>query len=124
LFEGVENQANFAKVGAFRAGRMMSRCNLTDRLGLKETDFSYLGPRIMGILIDSAIIAYKSPIVIGKRLLKFAKGGPSAPVEATRMVAEKAELAAISVSSVASGRSLGSVVKRYRRKVEANARRL
>jgi hypothetical protein len=78
----------------------------------------------MSILVDSGVIAYKSPIVIGKRLLKFAKGGASAPVEASNAVAEKAELAAISASSLASGGSLGSVVKRYRRKVEANARRL
>lgn len=78
----------------------------------------------MGILIDSAVIAYKSPIVIGKRLFKFAIGGPSASVEAARMVTEKAELATISASSLARGRSLGSVVKRYRKKVEANARRL
>jgi hypothetical protein len=33
----------------------------------------------MGILTDSAIIAYKSPIVISKRLLKFAKGGRRQP---------------------------------------------
>jgi hypothetical protein len=78
----------------------------------------------MSIFVDSVVIAYKSPIVVGKRLLKFAKGGASAPVEATKMVAEKAELAAISASSLASGRSLGSIVKKYRRKVEANARRL
>ncbi len=32
----------------------------------------------MSIFIDSAGIAYKAPIVIGKRLLKFAKGVPSA----------------------------------------------
>ncbi len=78
----------------------------------------------MSIFTDSVIIAYKSQIVISKRLMKFAEGGPSAPLEAARMVSEKAELAAISVSSLASGRSLGSVVKMYRRKVEANARRL
>lgn len=78
----------------------------------------------MSIFVDSVVIAYKSPIVIGKRLLKFAKGGTSAPIEATKMVAEKAELAAISASSLASGRSLGSIVRKYRRKVEANARRL
>ncbi len=78
----------------------------------------------MGILTDSAIIAYKSPIVISKRLLKFAKGGRSAPAEAVRMVKEKVELAAISASSLARGRSLGSVVKKYLQKVEANARTL
>jgi len=78
----------------------------------------------MGILFDSAVIAYKSPIVIGKRLLKLAKGGPSAPQEAARMVTEKAELATNSMLSLARGRSLASVVKKYRKKVEANARRL
>jgi hypothetical protein len=78
----------------------------------------------MSIFVDSAIIAYKSPIVVGKRLLKFAKGRPSAPIEATRMVAEKAELASISLAAFVGGRSLSGIVKRYRRKVEANARRL
>jgi hypothetical protein len=78
----------------------------------------------MGILIDSAVIAYKSPIVISKRLFKFATGGRSSSAEATRMIAEKVELATVSAASLASGKSLGSVVKRYRRKVEANARRL
>ncbi len=78
----------------------------------------------MSIFVDSFVIAYKSPIVIGKRLFKFATGAPSAPSEAVGMVTEKAELAAISAASLASGRSLGSVVKMYRRKVEANARRL
>lgn len=78
----------------------------------------------MGIIKDAAVIAYKSPIVISKRLLKFAKGGPAAPIEAARMVGEKVELSAVSASSLASGNSIGSIVKRYRRKVEANARRL
>jgi hypothetical protein len=40
------------------------------------SDYGLLGATAMGILTDSAIIAYKSPIVISKRLLKFAKGGP------------------------------------------------
>jgi hypothetical protein len=78
----------------------------------------------MGIIDDSAIILYKSPIVITKRLLKFAKGGRGTPTEAARMVTEKIELAAISASSLLNGGSLESIVKRYRRKVEANARRL
>jgi hypothetical protein len=91
---------------------------------LKESPAGFPGDTVMSILFDSAVIAYKSPIVISKRLFKFARGGASAPIEAARMVTEKAELAAISASSLASGRSLKSVIKRYRRKVEANARRL
>jgi hypothetical protein len=78
----------------------------------------------MSIFEDSIVIAYKAPIVISKRLLKFAKGGRSAPIEATRMVTEKIELAAISATSLINGRSFGSVVKKYRKKVEVNARRL
>jgi hypothetical protein len=70
----------------------------------------------MGILTDSAIIAYKSPIVISKRLLKFAKGGRSAPAEAVRMGTEKVELAAISAWSLGRGRSLESVVKNTAKK--------
>jgi hypothetical protein len=78
----------------------------------------------MSIFGDSVIIAYKAPLVAGKRLLKFAKGGASAPIEATRMVTEKAELASISAASFVRGRSIAGIVKRYRRKVEANDRRL
>ncbi len=78
----------------------------------------------MSIFEDSIVIAYKAPIVISKRLLKFAKGDASAPIEATKMVVEKVELAAISATSLARGNSLASVVKKYRKKVEANARRL
>lgn len=78
----------------------------------------------MSIFIDAVVIAYKSPIVIGKRLFKFVKGSPSAPVEATRMVGEKVELAAVSASRIGSGRSIGRIVKSYRPRVEANARRL
>jgi hypothetical protein len=76
------------------------------------------------ILNDSAAIAYQSHLVIGKRFLMFARGGPSASAEMFRMFSEKTELAAISMASLASGQSLGSVVKRYRTVVEANARRL
>jgi hypothetical protein len=78
----------------------------------------------MSIFEDSIVIAYKAPIVISKRLLKFAKGDASAPIEATKMVVEKVELAAISATSLAGGNSLASVVKKYRKKVEANARHL
>ena len=78
----------------------------------------------VGILADSFVIAVKSPIVIGKRMAIFAKGGRSAKAEATTAVTEKANLAAGSTVSLASGNSLASVVKRYRQRVEANSRRL
>ncbi len=79
---------------------------------------------VVGILADSLVIAIKSPIVIGKRMAVFAKGGRPAKAEATTAVTEKAKLAASSSVSLASGKSLASVVKRYREKVESNSRRL
>ena len=78
----------------------------------------------MGILTDSLVIAIKSPVVIGKRMSIFAKGGRPAKAEARTAVTEKANLAAESTASLASGKSFASVVKRYRQKVEANAQRL
>jgi hypothetical protein len=96
---------------------------LSATIGLKERTATLRGT-IMGIVADSVVIAYKSPMVIGKRLLKFAKGGRGTPTEAARMVTEKLELAAVSVSSLASGGSWAGIVKKYRKKVEANARRL
>src|ERR1700722_17385412 len=54
----------------------------------------------MGIFADAAVIAYKSPIVIGKRLVKFARGGASGGSEAARAIREKAELAAVSATSL------------------------
>ncbi len=78
----------------------------------------------MSIFTDLIVIAYESPTVVSKRLFKFAAGGAAAPDEATKMVWEKAELALISGWALASGQSMGSVVKMYRQTVEANARRL
>lgn len=78
----------------------------------------------MGIFADATVIAYKSPIVIGKRLVMFARGGSAGRIEASKAILEKTELAAISATSMGSDRSLSAVLKRYRKKVEANARRL
>ena len=78
----------------------------------------------MGILADTLVIAVKAPVVIGKRMAVFAGGGRPAKAEARTAVTEKVKLAASSGVSLASGKSLASIVKRYRQKVEANARRL
>ena len=78
----------------------------------------------MGILTASIVIAIKSPIVIGKRMAIFAGGGRRARVEARTAVTEKTTLAGSSAVSLIPGKSLASVVRRYRRKVEANSRRL
>ena len=78
----------------------------------------------MGILADTFVIAVKSPVVIGKRIAVFATGGRRARKEARTAVTEKAALAVSSAASLASGTSVASIVKRYRQKVDANARRL
>jgi hypothetical protein len=78
----------------------------------------------MSILEDSAAIAYASGFVINKRLQLIAQGGPPAYAETFQMFAEKAELFTVSALSMASGGSLASVVKSYRRIAEANVRRL
>jgi hypothetical protein len=78
----------------------------------------------MGLMDDVSAIAHKSPIVIRTRLAMLAKGGRAANVEAVDMVMEKAELAVISVASLAVGHPIERIVKKYRRKVESNRRRL
>ena len=78
----------------------------------------------MGLFADCAAIALKSPIVIARRMLVFAKGDRRSASEARLAVREKTRLFASSVTSLARGKSTGSVVKAYREKVEANVRRL
>ena len=78
----------------------------------------------MAIFTDLLVIAATAPVVIGKRMLVFARGGRKARSEGRRAVSEKVGLAATSTASLASGGSFGKVVKRYRQKVQENARRL
>jgi hypothetical protein len=78
----------------------------------------------MGLMDDVGAIAHKSPIVIRRRLAMLAKGGRAANVEAVDMVMEKAELAVISAASLVVGHPIEKIVKKYRRKVESNRRRL
>ena len=75
-------------------------------------------------LTDPFVIAVKSPVVIGKRMSIFARGGRSAKAEARTTVTENAKFAAESTTSLASGSSFASIVKRYQQRAEANARRL
>jgi hypothetical protein len=71
-----------------------------------------------------AMLAAESQQVIWLRMLKLAAGGMGAQREAELMVSEKVAAATQATSSLAMGASPNSVVKRYRTKVRANARRL
>lgn len=62
--------------------------------------------------------------VIWLRMMRLAAGGPSATREATLMVSEKVAAASNAGTQLMFGASQDSIVKGYRRKVRANARRL
>ena len=70
------------------------------------------------------MLAAESQHVIGLRMLKFALGGAKAQKEASLMVTEKMLAANQAAARLMMGASPDSVVKGYRRKVRANARRL
>lgn len=78
----------------------------------------------MGVFADLFVIAFMSPVVIWRRMLMFARGGRTASKEGRLAVTEKVDLAARSAASLARGGSWRSVVRNYRDKVQANARRL
>jgi hypothetical protein len=73
---------------------------------------------------DFARLGFEAQQVVLLRLMKLAAGGPAARAEATRMVSEKAFAAAEAATSLAMGGSGRKVVRRYRTRVKANARRL
>jgi hypothetical protein len=86
----------------------------------------------LSFAFDLARLGAEAWIVIGLRLAKLAAGGPAAALEAQRMVAEKS--AAAVEAQLAAGLALASgaghaaagrkALKRYRRRVRANRRRL
>jgi hypothetical protein len=73
---------------------------------------------------DMAMLAVESQQVIGLRFLKLAAGGPRASAEAQRMVSEKVAAATQAAAGIVMGESSTRVMKRYRKKVRANRRRL
>ena len=56
--------------------------------------------------------------------MRLAAGGAKAKSEARRMVSEKVQAAGLEGDRLLLGASADSVVKRYRKKVKANVRRL
>jgi hypothetical protein len=73
---------------------------------------------------DIANANLEAGMVIALRLMKLAKGGPTAQKEAHRMVGEKLAASVEAATTLVSGGSLQSVVKRYRTIVRANKKRL
>ena len=69
------------------------------------------------------MLAAESQQVMWLRCMRLAAGGPKASAEAMRMVSEKLALAGPAATGILMGNS-AKVVKRYRKKVRANRRRL
>lgn len=70
------------------------------------------------------MLAAESQQVILLRTMRLAAGGARAKREARRMIQEKIAAAGLESGRMALGATSDSVVKRYRKKVRANARRL
>ena len=73
---------------------------------------------------DLTMLAIETQQVICLRTIKLARGGKRAHKEAHLMVAEKAAAAFEESGRLLMGAPPSSVVKRVRKKVRANARRL
>jgi phosphoribosylformylglycinamidine (FGAM) synthase-like amidotransferase family enzyme len=73
---------------------------------------------------DLAMLAIQSQQVIWLRIMKLALGVPLAHREARLMVTEKMAAAVHESGRLMLGASTKSVVKRYRKRVNANVRRL
>jgi hypothetical protein len=73
---------------------------------------------------DLALLNLESQRVIGLRLMKLAAGGAAAHSEAQLMVTEKAAAFVEASAALALGSSTGKVIRRYRKHVRANERRL
>jgi hypothetical protein len=69
-------------------------------------------------------LAFEAQQVIWLRGIELAKGGATTQREAARMVSEKATAGQQAVLKVATGTAPIGIVRGYRRKVRANARRL
>jgi hypothetical protein len=69
-------------------------------------------------------LALESNRVIALRLAKLMRGGKGAQREAERMVSEKIQAAAKAGASLMAGASSDQIVRQYRKRVVANAKRL
>jgi hypothetical protein len=70
------------------------------------------------------MLAVEANRVVGLRMMKLMRGGKSARREAELMVSEKIDAAFKAGASLMAGASGNEIVRRYRRRVAANAKRL
>jgi hypothetical protein len=70
------------------------------------------------------MLAIEANQVVGLRTLKLMRGGKSAQREAKLMVHEKIAAALDATARLMAGASGDAIVRRYRRRVAANAKRL
>ncbi len=73
---------------------------------------------------ELAMLGVEAQLVIGQRMAMVMLGGPKARKEARLMVTEKVKAAGETAMTLATGGSPRKVVRTYRRKVQANHRRL
>ncbi len=73
---------------------------------------------------DWTMLTLECQHVIALRMAKLSLGGAAASKEANRMVSEKVIALVQAAAQSASGGSAHSVVKKYRKKVRSNRRRL
>ncbi|MBN9079688.1 MAG: hypothetical protein BGN87_18545 [Rhizobiales bacterium 65-79] len=73
---------------------------------------------------DLSMLGVETQQVIWLRSMKIAMGGKAGEREARRMVTEKTTAAGEAGLALATGKSMNSVVSGYRKKVQANRRRL
>jgi hypothetical protein len=81
-----------------------------------------LGPWIK-LTIDTTLLGLEAQRVIGLRLSQIAMG-QGTPAEAQLMIIEKMLAVMDAATTVATGGSAEALVEDYRRRVQANARRL
>ena len=73
---------------------------------------------------EVAMLGVEAQMVIGQRMALFMLGGPKARKEARLMVTEKVLAAGQAAATLAAGGTPRTVVRGYRRRVQANQRRL
>ena len=78
----------------------------------------------MTLTLDAARLGRDTQEVMALRLLKLARGGRAAEVEAKRMVTEKGVAFAEAAATLATGGSMKKVVRGVRSRVSQNKRRL
>jgi hypothetical protein len=76
------------------------------------------------LMMESASLVLEAQHVIALRAARLASGGAAAQTEAARMMSEKIVAGMAASTMLAFGRSPQMVVRRYRSRVRANARRL